>query len=404
MSPSLQLTALIATRFLGGVAFQFFIVGGIDALFRESASAFVAGLIGAVLFIPSLLAPMMAGKLLGRCFKPGYLLVATQAGVLLTSAALWVCAETPECIVGAAFLFGVFRAIRSPIQYALMGELRDAGLRAARAARIMSLSWQLPLVLGPLLYSLGTTLVGREHFPAILLLFNMLSLFAALPVLVVKRPASTVAEGTPATSFRQAIYVFLSSSDVAAPLLADAGLNMLLSFTTLLPFLLIGVGHSSSDIGLLRATLNASSLAVALLAPRVVFDETRPLRFYTSLLCLTFVTMAFAFTFSFPLMLLWCALFGAIDGWGVLYRDALLMRIVETRALPSVASVQQVLISASDDLGEWRAGAVAEAVGPRLAMVVSAGIAGIVGLLLLRRKIPLPSLEYGVAWNRDSNG
>ncbi len=403
MNRTAQLASLIATRFLGGVAFQFFIVGGIDALFRESASAFVTGLIGAVLFIPSLLAPMLAGRLLGRSVSPGYLLVATQAGVLLTSVALLVASEKPEHIVGAAFLFGIFRAIRSPIQYALMGELRDSGLRAARAARVMSLSWQLPLVIGPLIYSLGTSIGGRGHFPAILLGFNALSLAASLPFLFVKRRSTAAHDGV-ASSFRQAIRVFLKSSDVAGPLLADAGLNMLLSFTTLLPFLLTDVGHSSSDIGLLRATTNASSLAVALLAPRATFDATRSLTFYASLGCLTVITLAFAFTFSFPLMVLWCALFGAIDGWGVLYRDALLMRVVETSALPSVASVQQVLISASDDLGEWRAGAVGEAVGPRLAMVVSAGIAGIVGLLFLRRKIPLPSLEYGVAWNRDSNG
>lgn len=396
MSPSLQLAALIATRFLGGVAFQFFIVAGIDALFRESGSALVAGLIGAVLFIPSLVAPLLTGRLLGRAARPGYLLVATQIGVVLTSATLCFAPQASWLIVAAAFAFGVLRALRSPLQYALIGDLRDKGLCTARAARVMSLSWQLPLVLGPLIYSLGTKLGSRELFPVILLAFNTLSLLTATPFMRVKHVTTHHA-----LSVQQTLRTFFANRDVASPLVADAALNMLLGFTTLLPFLLADIALPSSDLGLVRAALNASSLAVALLTPRRFFDVTRPASFYGSLLVLAGVTTAFAFTYSFALMLLWSVLFGAIDGWGVLYRDALLMRLVGTRELPAVASVQQILISASDDLGEWRAGAMGEAVGPRVAMVVSAGVAGLLGLMFLRPK--LPKMEYGVAWNRDSS-
>lgn len=377
--------SLLASRFSAGVAFQILVLHGILRIFQNTGSPFMVGLVGLVLFLPNLF--LLIGKPRVAVLKhSGQLHLLLQIGGTSAILAALVVPGSDAVVYGSAFVLSLLRVVRGPLFYVLMGALRDGGFGSGMAVRGMTLSWQLPLVIGPALVAL---LPGFESVLTVAVLFSVASLILAIPI---AREQFHKPTESPIPA-EDGIVIPWQQRTLLRPLLADGLVMGFLSFVTLLPFVFLNMGGGPSEVGWARAALNGGSLIVVLLLPRSAFAASQSGIFYSALLSSAVLVAMVPFANSSGVLLGICGLLGVLDGISVLYRDSLILNVVPAASRGEISVFNQVLVSASDELGEWRAGLFAEWWGIRSALLGGAGLAAILGFIFWRNQKEIGEAE-----------
>ena len=342
---------------------------------------FDLGLVGIIQFAPSLLLVLVTGAAadrFGRRLIMGIsCLIQAACSLALLGLALQDLAG-PGPVFAVLAVFGVARAFFAPASGALVANLVPPE-DFANAVAWNSSAWQLATIVGPvaggLLYGLGAEVA---YGAAVLLMVA-----GALLVLSIPKPAqrSSVDKPSLATLFAGFGYV-RGERIVFGAISLDLFAVLLSGATALMPVYARDILELGPwGLGMLRAAPSFGAIFVAL------WLAAHPIRDHAGILMLAAVVVFGIFTCVFGLSTTgWLsiaalALLGAADMVSVYIRETLIQLWTPDELRGRVNAINMVFVGASNELGEFRAGMMASAVGTVPAVVF--GGVGAMGVALL---------------------
>jgi MFS family permease len=352
------------------------------------AAAFQLGLIGLVQFAPLFLLTLVSGWTADRIDRR-YIARAVLALEMLCAAILfwatWTGIISLPILFGVAALLGVARAFAGPAFGALAPNLVPREI-LPKAIAMSSMAWQSGSIAGPAIGGLLYDITPHLPYAVSTVLFGI-SLVAVLMI----RPISRVSIVGTASPWRQMIeglaYV-RHNQLVLGAITLDLFAVLLGGATAMLPvyardILMVG----PEGLGPLRA---APALGATLTA---FYFSFRPIKTNVGAKMLAAVvvfgaaTAVFGLSTWMPLSLAMLALLGAADMFSVYIRQSLIQLHTPDEMRGRVGAASTLAISASNELGEARAGFSASLIGPATA-VVAGGIGAVVVTLLWARIFP----------------
>lgn len=349
-------------------------------VYRETGDPLDLAWVGLAQFAPVLALSLPAGHAADR-FERRRILGGCQLAMVVVNAALAAVAAagspSTAVLVGFCLAMGTVRAFSNPAGQALLPTLvPHDGLQ--RALAMSSTLFQLCTIAGP---SLGGLLLAAggavpAFLGAVALLLAALALLVGLPS--VHPPATGRSLDDLLAGLRyvrdQRLILACTTLDLFAVLLGGA--------TALLPVYAADVLHvDPRGYGLLRAAPAFGAAAVA------VGFAWRPLRGRLGPKMLLGVagfglgTVVFGLSESVPLSVAALAFLGAADMVSVVVRQTLVQLHTPDAMRGRVSAVNQVFISASNELGEFESGVAARLVGAVPAVVLGGlGTLAVTGL------------------------
>ncbi len=349
---------------------------------RETMSiteaSFWLGLVGLAQFLPLFALTLVAGYVADRVDRRWIVRVslfvelACAATLALLAAAD---AVTLPWLFGVAVLLGIGRAFAGPALSAFAPNLVPPALLPSAIA-LGSIAWQAGAVAGPLIgglsYAVSATLA--YGLSGVLLGLSLLAMFRIEPLPLgdagKSHPLRAVIDGL-AYVRRNKIVLGAISLDLFAVLLGGA--------TALLPVYardILFVGPEG--LGLLRAAPPAGAAVTAILLARYPLRRrVGPIMFW----CVAIfgvATVVFGASRAMWLSMGSLVVLGAADMVSVYVRSSLIQLHTPDAMRGRVSAVAGLFISASNELGEFRAGVAGGLVGPVAAVVTGGALAVLV--------------------------
>lgn len=305
-----------------------------------------------------------------------YVMVAVSACLLLFSlehGALGV-ARHKFAIYSAIVTLGVCRSFLQPARAALNAELLPPSLYA-KAIAIRTSFFQLAMFAGPAGGGLLYAAVG-PHGAYLCAGLLLVAAWLAMYRVPKDRPTQTLKSGLSVTrSIREGFSYLASDRLLLSALLLDLFGVLFGGATALLPVFaneILAVG--SRGFGMLRA-----APAVGALAGSIFLASRPPLRragptLLVSTAAFGLAMVAFALSKSFLLSLGLLAISGALDMVSIVVRSTLLQLRVPGRLLGRVASINQIFIGSSNEIGAFESGVAARLLGVIPSVVFGGGM------------------------------
>ena len=370
-----------ASRFLTTFATQVVSVAVGWQIYDLTRDPFDLGLVGIIQFVPSLILVLITGAAADRF---GRRLIMGLTSFLEAACALALIVltlrgmEGPAPIFAVLAVFGIARAFFAPASGALVANLVPAE-DFANAIAWNSSAWQTATIVGPVA---GGLLYGASP-EAAYATAAVLMLAAGLLVLAIPKPAQHSATERPTLDtlfagfgyiWREKIVLGAISLDLFAVLLSGA--------SALLPVYARDILQLGPwGLGMLRAAPSFGAIFVALwLAAHPIRDNAGVLMFCAVLL-FGALTCLFGFSTAGWLSILALALLGAADMVSVYIRETLIQLWTPDALRGRVNAVNMLFVGASNELGEFRAGMMAAAIGTVPAVVFGGVGAVVVGAL-----------------------
>ena len=344
------------------------------------------GLVGLVQFLPLALLVLVTGTVadqFGRRLIMGLSIVLAAVCAVTMTVLAWSGAITTVLMLAVLTVFGVARAFLGPSSSSLVVSLVPAK-DFANAVTWNSSAWQGATIVGPaaggLLLGLGERpfanwLAGMGH-PEIAGMLDghgpeiayttafVFMLFGALLVFAIPKPPKGPPKERPTLSnmlegfrfiWKQKVILGAISLDLFAVLMGGV--------IALLPAYADEVLHlGAAGLGWLRAAPGIGAIAVAgLLAVFPIRDNAGRIMFICVALFGIF-TVVFGVSTVAWLSILALMLLGAADMVSVVIRETLLQLWTPDEVRGRVNAVNSVFVSASNELGEFRAGSMAHVI------------------------------------------
>lgn len=368
----------LVTRLSGTAANQMLMVALAWQMYDLTGRAFDLGMVGLLQFLPALLLTLPAGHLVDRTDRRRVLAAALVlqgvVALLLAWGTLrgWAGRET---IYVACVVLGVARALQLPSQQAMVPALvagRDLPRALAASASMLKFAVIGGPVLGGFLYAAGPAIV---YALCLLLLAVSVAFLARIRSLRTARPPEEPA----LRSVLDGLAFIWNRKQVLGAISLDLFAVLMGGATALLPMYAKDVLSTGPwGLGILRAAPAVGALAVALALARWPIER----RAGRSMLAMVAVygvsTIVFGVSRDLALSVLALAAGGGADMVSVVIRHSLVQLDTPDEMRGRVSAVSSVFIGASNELGEFRAGTVAEWIGP-----VAATVVGGVGTLVV---------------------
>jgi len=368
----------LALRLAGNAAQQMLLVALAWQMYDLTSSAWDLGLVGLMQFLPALLLTIPAGQLADRVDRRRVLAIslALQACVAVSlasgSVGEWV---QRELILLASILLGVARALQAPAQQALLPTLVPI-VQLPQATALSASVLQMAIIGGPalggFLYALG---------PAVVYAVSCALAIAALGFALALRTRARVHSTTPISwssvfaGFRyiahNKVVLGAISLDLFAVLLGGA--------TALLPIFAKDVLQTGPwGLGLLRSAPAAGALGVALWLSAHPLSRRVGHLMFGAVAVYGISILVFALSTSLVLSMVALVVSGASDMVSVVIRQTLVQLETPDEMRGRVSAVNATFVGASNQLGEFRAGAVAAGIG-----TVPSAVVGALGTLVV---------------------
>jgi MFS family permease len=347
----------------------------------EGDSLFLLGMVGLVQFVPILVLSLFGGQAADRFHRKTIMIVSFGAEALCALALVWI-ALSPGAPLWTIFIvaavFGISRSFFSPAMSSLQPTLVPRA-ELPNAIAWGSLAWQGASIAGPALG--GYLYAGAGWLPftsAGVLLVVAMVLVAAIhepvrAVTVTGRSLALILDGLVYVR-RNPIVFGAISLDLFAVLLGGA--------TALLPAFARDVLHIGPDgFGHLRAAPAIGAVAVALWLATWPMRRNMGVWMFGGVALFGVATIAFGLSENYWLSMVALALLGAGDMLSVYVRSSLIQLSTPDEMRGRVSAASSVFVSASNELGEFRAGSMGALIGAVPSVVVG-GVAalGIAGL------------------------
>ncbi len=358
-----------AARFLTTFATQIVSVAVGWQVYDLTRNPFDLGLVGIIQFAPSLALVLVTGTVADKFGRRlimalAAFLEAACAVTLLYLSFRGLTGVTPVFVV--LFLFGIARAFFGPASASLVANLVPPE-HFANAVAWNSSAWQTATIVGPVAGGLLYGLSAEAAYGTA----TAFMIAAGLLVLSIPQPDQRSASqqttlGEIFAGFRyiwgQKVVLGAISLDLFAVLLSGA--------VALLPVYARDVLELGPwGLGLLRAAPGMGAIVVA------IWLTSHPIRDHAGIVMLAFVALFGAFTIVFGvstipwLSIVALAMIGATDMISVYVRETLIQLWTPDHVRGRVNAVNMVFVGASNELGEFRAGTMAAAIGTVPAVV-----------------------------------
>jgi MFS family permease len=375
-----------SARVCANFAFQMVGVAMGWQMYAITGSALDLGLVGLVQFLPATVLILIAGQLADRYDRRRIAqvsqLVEGCAAAALAYGAL-TGTTSKELILTAAFFLGAGRAGESPTMQTLLPGVVPTSL-FPRAVAASSAAQQVATITGPavggLMYALSPTAVYAICF----LMFAA----AATQLTFLKYERAVTRQPVTLNGFfagiaymrRNRILLGIITLDLFAVLLGGA--------MALLPIFAKDVFDAGpSGLGVLRAAPAVGALLVTVALTRWSFTRRVGRIEFLAVTVFGVATIVFASTGSFWLAWLALAVMGAADSISVVIRLTLLQLETPDDMRGRVSAVNSLFVSMSNQIGDFRAGLVANFIGAVPAVLVG-GVGTLMVVLLCMRWFP----------------
>lgn len=380
-------------RVSAAMAFQMVGVAMGWQMYAITGSALDLGLVGLAQFLPATVLILVAGQLADR-YDRRRIAQISQAIEGAAAAALaygaFAGTTSKELILAAAFFLGAGRAGESPTMQTLLPAIVPKEL-FPRAVAASSAAQQAATIAGPaiggLLYALNPTAV-----------YAICSgLFAAAAAQLTCVHYERAAARLPVTiaGFFAGIAYIRNNPILLGVITLDLFAVLLGGATALLPVFAKDVFDSGpSGLGILRAAPAIGALLVTIILTRWSITRRVGRIEFLAVTVFGLATVIFATSGSFWLAWAALAVMGAADSVSVVIRLTLLQLATPDEMRGRVSAVNSLFVSMSNQLGDFRAGAVAAWIGAAPA-VLAGGVGALLTVLLCMRWFPaLYRLEH----------
>lgn len=347
-------------------------------MYDLTGRAFDLGMVGLLQFVPALLLTLPAGHLVDRTDRRRVLSAALALQGVVALLLAWGTTRGwigREPIYAACIVLGVARALQFPSQQAMVPALvaeRDLPRALAASASMLKFAVIGGPVLGGFLYAAGPEIV---YALCVALLAIAVAFLARIRPLRTARPPAepalrSVLDGLAFIWGRKPVLGAISL-DLFAVLMGGA--------TALLPIYAKDVLATGPwGLGLLRAAPAVGALAVALSLARWPIERRAGRSMFATIAVYGVSIVVFGVSRDLALSMLALAVGGGADMISVVIRHSLVQLETPDEMRGRVSAVNSVFIGASNELGEFRAGTIAQWLGP-----VAATVIGGVGTLVV---------------------
>jgi MFS family permease len=377
----------LAARFLGLLGNNMLAVALGWQMYELTASAWDLGLVGLAQFVPALLLTVPAGLLVDshdrRLVFAASLALQGAAAVLLCwgSLAGWV---GRDAILVVCLVTGVGRALQLPAQQAIVPALVPrTGLPRALAqnATLTKISTIAGPALGGFLYTGGAGFVYG-------LCAGVFVLGTALALRVRLAPRAATGEAVSWAALFAGIAFIRASPLVLGAMSLDLFATLAGTSMALLPMFAKDILHTGPwGLGLLRAAPAVGGLLVSAWISHRPMDQDVGRRMYASVFVYGLATIAFAFCTDLAWAMAALAVVGAADIVSTVLRHSVVQVETADALRGRVGAAHATSIAASNQLGQFRAGVVAEWLGPAMAVLLG-GCATVLVVLAWTRLFP----------------
>jgi MFS family permease len=373
-------------RVCANFAFQMVGVAMGWQMYAITGSALDLGLVGLVQFLPATVLILIAGQLADR-YDRRRIAQVSQLVEGCAAAALAYGAFTgttsKELILTAAFFLGAGRAGEAPTMQTLLPAVVPAAL-LPRAIAASSAAQQVATISGPavggLIYALDATAVYAICFTMFAAAATQLA-FLKYERVVTRQPV-TLAGFFAGIAYlrRNRILLGIIALDLFAVLLGGA--------MALLPIFAKDVFDvGPSGLGVLRAAPAVGALLITVALTRWSIQRRVGRIEFLAVTVFGVATVVFASTGSFWLAWLALAVMGGADSISVVIRLTLLQLQTPDDMRGRVTAVNSLFVSMSNQIGDFRAGVIAAAIGAVPAVLVG-GVGTLLVVLLCMRWFP----------------
>jgi MFS family permease len=366
------------TRMLSTAGNQMVLVALGWQMYDLTSSAWDLGLVGLAQFIPTLLFTIPAGQLADRVDRRLVLTLAIVVQLFAAALLAWGSAANfigPGVIYIASVGLGIARAIQAPAQQAIVPALVGTG-DLPRAMAISTAVMKVAVVAGPAVGGF-VYVAGPAIAYGICAAIFLASMFCALAIhkVHVKKAQEPVSLATVFAGF-----AFLSKQPVVLGAISlDLFAVVLGGVTALLPIYAKDILQTGPwGLGLLRASPAIGALVMAIALARAPLDRHVGRRLFVSVAIYGASIVVFAFATNFTVAMVALAVSGAADMVSIVVRQTLVQLETPDDMRGRVSAVNATFISASNQLGEFRAGATAAWLG-----AVGSALVGGVGTLIV---------------------
>jgi MFS family permease len=346
-------------------------------VYDMTGSALALGYTGLAQFLPFLAFCLIGGQVADRVDRR-IILAVCQSVMLLCSLLLLAFSlghvQDVRFVYGVLVLFGTARAFYSPAGSAITPHLVPPE-ELTRAVAINSTTWQVATIAGP---AVGGVLYGWAGATGAYIGSASLCALTVVWILSLKvRTGRASSDGLSLSTVfaglrfvrRQRLLLGSITLDLFAVLLGGA--------VALLPIYARDVLHTGPwGLGLLRSAPAAGAAVVAVLLALRPLGGRAGWKMFASVAIFGAATLVFGVSRSLPLSIIALAVAGAADMVSVVVRHTLELVATPDDMRGRVGAVNMMCVGASNELGEFRAGAFAEHLG-----AVPAVVTGAVGTL-----------------------
>lgn len=347
-------------------------------LYDRTNSALVLGGVGLAQVLPMIALTFIAGHLADKSDRQRTTLVSIVL-LILCSLALAVISYTRGSLVLVytfLSLTGVARAFLKPASDALMWQLIPVNA-FANAATWNSTSFQIATVIGPALGGFAIATFGSAT--GVYILAAIAALLCFIFTAAIKQRTTILSQEPLSLKALSAGVKFIWQNQlILAAITLDMFAVLLGGAVALLPIFAKDILHVGPvELGYLQAAPSIGALIMALVLAYLPPTKKAGPALLWSVAGFGAVTIIFGLSRWFWLSVLMLALSGALDSISVVIRHTLVQIKTPDRLRGRVAAINNVFISASNELGGFESGLTAALFGPVIS-VVGGGIGTIV--------------------------
>jgi hypothetical protein len=375
------------SRLAGVGAGQMLMVAVCWQVYDLTGSAWDLGLVGLLQFMPALLLALPAGQLIDRWHR-GRILAACMAVLAMAASSLAVASHegwvTRDGLLALSVLLGAVRAFQLPATQALTPLLVPPAM-LSRALAFSSGGLQGAVIAGP---AIGGLVYGAGAAAVYGLCTLLFGLAAALTLAIRYEHAPPPHEPVNAATLLAGVRFVFAHKVVLGAISLDLFAVLLGGATALLPMFakdVLQVGPTG--LGFLRAAPAIGALAMSLWLSRRPITRRAGPRLLAAVAVYGAAQLGFGLSSLFWLSLLALAVSGAADMVSVIIRQTLVQLETPDAMRGRVSAVNGLFIGASNQLGEFRAGATAALVGA-VGSVVIGGLGTLAVAAAWRRWFP----------------
>jgi len=343
----------------------------------EQAS-FWLGMVGLAQFLPLFLLTLLAGYVADRVDRRWIVRISLAAEMLCAAALaalIWLDAMSLEPLFAVAVLLGIGRAFAMPALGSIAPNLVPPAILPSAIA-LNSIAWQVGMVTGPLVggaaFAVSTSLPYEAS--AALYLVSLVCMLLIRPI-----PLGDAGKSHPVRAVIEGLAYVRDNKIVLGAISLDLFAVLLGGATAMLPVYALDILHVGSEgLGALRAAPAAGAAMMALVLTRFPLRRRVGVKMFVCVGIFGLATMVFGMSEWMWLSLAALFVLGASDMISVYVRSSLIQLHTPDAMRGRVSAVSGLFISASNELGEFRAGLVGSAIGPVMAVVGGGALAVVV--------------------------